>query len=168
MDDTSPPAVATQTRDCRTAYDQPVKRRLWTLHGAKDFMNYLTPHKHPILTSYPYSTDQRYEEERAERKAAKKRDRSRGKRDDDEFSDDGLEDWERSEARAPKMLEAPAPASTVSGATQSGYNGSSDADFIRDNQRRRERDGDGQYNMSGGLGRRDEGRRDDSRRDDGY
>ena len=44
-----------------------------------------------------------------------------------------------------------------------GGSGSGDADFIRENQRRRDRDAEGReampggYNMSGGLGRRDDG-----------
>jgi hypothetical protein len=95
------------------------------------------------------ATDERYEEERKERKAARRHDRNSDRRDRDEYELENSED--EFKPRAPKMLEAPAPSSTA-GAS------SSDADFVRENRdRRRERDGDreSQY-MSGGLGRRDE------------
>ena len=127
--------------------------------------------KRDILTHRPRSTDERYEEDRTERKVGKKhKDKSR-RGDKDEFSDDGLEDWERSEPRVPRMLEAgpgsSAGASSIGGVPQSVFGGSGagsgDADFIRENQRRRDRDGEGRetmpggYNMSGGLGRREDG-----------
>ncbi|WPB05523.1 uncharacterized protein RHO25_010176, partial [Cercospora beticola] len=95
--------------------------------------------------------DKRYEEERQERKAAARkssRNRDRFERDEYEYSDSEDEFKEK----APRMLEAPSTA------------GASEADFIRENQRRHERNRDAEPNyMSGGLGVRDERRREESR-----
>lgn len=99
-------------------------------------------HSHHAFTD-ARRLDQRYEEDRSERKAAR-RNRDRHDRDEYEYSDSENE----FKQKAPKMLEAP---STTSGA-------SSNADFIRENRERRherERDAEPSY-MSGGLGRRDE------------
>ena len=95
------------------------------------------------------STDERYEEEREERKAARRHNRNSDRRERDEYELENSED--EFKPRAPKMLEAPAPPSTA------GVS-SSDADFVRDNRdrhRAREGDRESQY-MSGGLGRREE------------
>lgn len=109
------------------------------------------------LTPYSHPTDERYEEERGERKAAKRRSERSGR---DEYEDDGLEDWERTEPRQRLMLEGPgsssAGTSTLSGSAEG------QTDFIRDSrerrrERERDREGDG-YSMSGGLGRREERR----------
>ncbi|KAI5362020.1 hypothetical protein Slin15195_G056690 [Septoria linicola] len=93
--------------------------------------------------------DKRYEEERSERKAVARksnRNRDRHERDEYEYSDSEDEFKEK----APKMLEAPSTAGP-----------SSEADFIREHQRRhdRNREVEPNYNMSGGLGVRDDGRR---------
>ncbi|EMC94207.1 hypothetical protein BAUCODRAFT_158802 [Baudoinia panamericana UAMH 10762] len=122
------------------------KKRMWIVHGSRDFMNIF---KHS-LTPYSYPADERYEEERAERKAAKRKERQKARKEGDEYSDDSADEWKE---RAPKMLEA-APSSVGAGA-----GAASEADFVRENRdRRREREGEreGQYAMSGGLGRRDE------------
>ncbi|KAK5682166.1 hypothetical protein LTS10_005291 [Elasticomyces elasticus] len=98
----------------------------------------------PSLTQHSYSTDERYEEERQERKAAKRRERNSARHENDEYIDDSEDEWAE---KKPKMLEAPASggASVNSG----------DTDFVRDNrERRREGEREPQY-MSGGLGRRE-------------
>ncbi|KAK0279089.1 hypothetical protein LTR35_008824 [Friedmanniomyces endolithicus] len=117
--------------------------------------------------------DERYETDRLDRKAAKRRDRAAARRDNDEYVDDNSED-EYAE-RPVRMLEAPAaaapslnlPGGTVAGsiAGLSGVNGAGEADFIRDRERRRDggrdgardgaREGEAVYQMSGGLGRRE-------------
>jgi hypothetical protein len=142
---------------------KPGKRRVWTFHGAKDFTSIFN------CSLTHATTDERYEEERAERKKDKRRaERDRDRKEKDEYSDDGLEDWERGESRKPKMLEAgpaSASASTFSAAGQSTFAGSglgsaapgSEADFVRDNQRRRDGEREREYTMSGGLGRREDG-----------
>ncbi|KAF2162790.1 hypothetical protein M409DRAFT_68793 [Zasmidium cellare ATCC 36951] len=89
--------------------------------------------------------DQRYEEERSERKTARRPQRNRDRRDRDEYEYSDSED--EFKEKAPKMLEAPSTAGA-----------SSNADFIRENRDRRherEREAEPSY-MSGGLGRRDE------------
>ncbi|KAM3416523.1 hypothetical protein BST61_g8113 [Cercospora zeina] len=95
--------------------------------------------------------DKRYEEERQERKAAARksaRNRERSERDEYEHSDSEDEFKEKT----PRMLEAPSTG------------GASEADFIRENQRRHERERDAEPNyMSGGLGVRDDRRREESR-----
>lgn len=48
--------------------------------------------------------DKRFE---AEGKPPRNRDRDRDRRERDEYSDDGLEDWERDEQKPVRMLEAP-------------------------------------------------------------
>lgn len=99
------------------------------------------------LTRDARHADKRYEEERSERKSAPRkstRNRDRYDRGEYEYSDSEDEFKEK----APKMLEAPSSAGA-----------SSDADFIRENQRRHDRDRDEMSYMSGGLGSRDDGRR---------
>ena len=84
-------------------------------------------------------TDEHYELERRERKAAKRRERAgKPRREDGEYSDDSLEDWERSEPRAVKMLEA--PASSAGAPSSVGGEGGSQADFVGRNSRRREKE----------------------------
>lgn len=94
------------------------------------------------------SPDKRFdEEERSDRKSERRRERNRDKKERDEYLDDSDDDFLRE--KPVRMLEAP---STTGGAP-------SEADFIRENKdRRRERDdrAEMQYNMSGGLGRRDD------------
>ncbi|KAK4892858.1 hypothetical protein LTR27_008772 [Elasticomyces elasticus] len=103
----------------------------------------------PSLTQHSYSTDERYEEERQERKAAKRRERNSARHENDEYIDDSEDEWAE---KKPKMLEAPAPQSI---AGSSGVN-SGDTDFVRDNrERRRDRDEREPQYMSGGLGRRE-------------
>lgn len=98
---------------------------------------------HPLTQT---AADKRYdEEERSERKTQRRRERNKDRKDRDEFSDDSEDEFKEKPVR---MLEAP----STGGA-------SSEADFIRENRdRRRERDerGEAQYNMSGGLGRRED------------
>lgn len=95
--------------------------------------------------------DKRHEEEsRAERKASRRRERNKDRRDRDEYEDDSENEFA---PKKPMMLEAPsAGTSTLGGAP------SSEADFIRDNRDRRdrEREREPQY-MSGGRGERDRG-----------
>lgn len=146
-------ALDAETRPQRPRRERPGggKRRMWTFHNSRDLFSSIFNHKpnHP-LTTYSYPTESRmYDEDRAERKAAKRRERREDKHKRDEFSDDSEDEYA---AREPKMLEAP---STTAGASAAG----SEADFIRERERRREREGERerepQY-MSGGLGRRGE------------
>ncbi len=93
--------------------------------------------------------DERYEEEREERKAARRHNRNTDRRERDEYELENSDD--EFKPRAPKMLEAPAPPSTA-GAS------STETDFVRENRdrhRARDSDRESQY-MSGGLGRKDE------------
>ena len=109
---------------------------------------------HPLIR-YSYPTDEKYEEERSERKAQRKRDKAKDRKERDEYYEDSEDEFKE---KQPMMLEAPSSAAGV---------GSEQADFIRENRdRRREREGEREvqyqsaqqpYNMSGGLGRRDDG-----------
>ena len=116
--------------------------RFWNFH-ATTFVIGLLKYS---LTELSNPTDERYQEEREERKAAKRRERNHDRRERDEYEVDNSED--EFKPRAPKMLEAPSSAAGASTSDQ--------ADFIRDNKdRRRERDSEREY-MSGGAGRRDD------------
>ena len=128
-------------------------RRLFTFHGSRDLTRSIFRHVHP-LTRYSYPADEKYEEERSERKAQRKREKAKDRKERDEYYEDSEDEFKE---KQPMMLEAP---SSTAGA-------GSEADFIRENRdRRRERDGEREvqysnaqqpYNMSGGLGRRDDG-----------
>ncbi|KAK3072136.1 hypothetical protein LTR53_007367 [Teratosphaeriaceae sp. CCFEE 6253] len=136
-------------------------RKMWTMHGARDFLQYLI---NPSLT-LPPPTDERYEQERQERKVAKRRERqgAAARHDADEYVvDDSSDEWAE---KKPKMLEgAPAPPSGVGSSVATGLSGlgsGEPVDFVRESrERRREREEgrervDAGYNMSGGLGRRE-------------
>lgn len=102
--------------------------------------------QHSLTRDARYA-DKRYEEERSERKPAPRkstRNRDRYEHGEYEYSESEDEFKEKS----PKMLEAPSSAGA-----------SSDADFIRENQRRHDRDRDEPSYISGALGSRDDGRR---------
>lgn len=98
------------------------------------------------LTELSLSSDERYHDERQEKKAARRRERDRDRRERDEYEEDSENEFK---PRAPKMLEAPATAGASAG---------DQADFVRESKdRRREREGDRELQyMSGGNGRRDE------------
>lgn len=51
-----------------------------------------------------FFADKRFD---AEAKSTRRHDRDRDRRDRDEYSDDGLEDWERDEKKPVRMLEGP-------------------------------------------------------------
>lgn len=126
------------------------RRRAWTYHLGRGLRNAFIH----SLTSY--SSDQRYEEERTERKAGRRSQRNRDRRDRDEYEYSDSED--EFMEKAPKMLEAPSTAGASS----------NNADFIRENRDRRyerERESEPSY-MSGGLG--GGGRRDDSQQQARY
>lgn len=111
------------------------------------------------LTHTPTDSRQasdRHETERLERKAARKRERNKDRKDRDEFASDDSED--EYVERKPRMLEAPTQPATTAGA---------DADFVGSNrERRREREGEQVYASGSGSGRRDEEYRE--REGDGY
>ncbi|KAK5696144.1 hypothetical protein LTR97_008564 [Elasticomyces elasticus] len=109
----------------------------------------------PSLTQHSYSTDERYEEERQERKAAKRHERNSARHENDEYVDDSEDEYAE---KKPKMLEAPSAPQSLAGASYAASSGvnSGDTDFVRDNrERRRDRDEREPQYMSGGLGRRD-------------
>lgn len=112
-------------------------------HGGGSHAN----RQHSLTRDARYA-DKRYEEERSERKSGARkstRNRDRYERGEYEYSDSEDEFKEK----VPKMLEAP----STGGA-------SNDLDFVRENQRRHDRDRDSEMSyMSGGLGARDDGRR---------
>jgi hypothetical protein len=95
------------------------------------YQHYLVDYRLTVLT-----TDKRYEEERAERKAARRQSRSR--RDRDEFSDEDSEN--EFKAKVPKALEAPPG---MSGGAAQGE----EADF-RERRREREREREKEEQMS--------------------
>lgn len=137
--DTAAPTSEERRADHERRERLGAKRRAWTYHVGQGLRDILIH----SLTRHVESADRRYEEDREERKAARKangRNRDRRERDEYEYSDSENEFQEK----APKMLEAPSTAGAQS-----------TADF---NQRKheRERETEPQY-MSGGLGRRDEG-----------
>lgn len=119
----------------------PPRRRAWTVDATQGFINIV---KQTLIEFSSELIDERYEQEREERRAARRHDR----RQRDEYEDEDSAD--EFKPRAPMLLEAP---STTAGATSSGEQ----ADFVRENrERRREREGEREYSMSGGLGRRED------------
>ena len=115
---------------------------MFTFHRTRDLRS-IFRHVHPLTRGF---VDKRYdEEERVDHKADRRRERNRDRKERDEFVDDSEDEFKEKPVR---MLEAPSSAGA-----------STEADFIRDNrERRRDREEriEPQYNMSGGLGRRDD------------
>jgi hypothetical protein len=109
--------------------------------------------KQPPLTPSAHFTDKRYDEERTERKNARRTDRNRDRHARDEYEHSESDD--EFKEKPPKMLEAPSAAAAAA----------AEADFIREFQRRqeRERDPEPSYLPIPPLGTRDDRRRDDSR-----
>jgi hypothetical protein len=88
------------------------------------------------LTLTPIPAEARAQEDKHERRASRRRDRTRDRKDRDEYEDENSED--EYAPRKPKMLEAPSSA----GASQGG---AADADFIRGDRERRERERESVY-----------------------
>ena len=98
-----------------------------------------------------YLAEARAGDEKQERRASRRRERNRERRDRDEYEDGDSED--EFKPRKPMMLEAP-------GAPASG-GAASEADFIRGDRERRERDRESAYapSSAGGRDRGDRGER---------
>ena len=96
------------------------------------------PHKPPLpeFLLTPLPAEARAQEDKHERRASRRRDRTRDRKDRDEYEDENSED--EYAPRKPKMLEAPSSA----GASQGG---AADADFIRGDRERRERERESVY-----------------------
>jgi hypothetical protein len=95
------------------------------------------------------TAEARASEDKHERRASRRRDRIHDRKDRDEYEDENSED--EYAPRKPKMLEAPSAPSTQGGAP-------ADADFIRGDRERRERDRESVYapqQSSSGRGERE-------------
>ena len=143
--------LADRTRKIRGKRRKP-ENKPWSFHtSAKSgfLSNMFTLH---LLIQHSSTADERaYEEERAEKKAARRRERNRDLEERGEFIDDSEDEFK---PKPPRMLEAP---SSTAAASYNTAGASSEADFIRDNRDRRgerERDRESEY-MSGGRGPRD-------------
>jgi len=122
---------------------QKLADRTRDIRGKSSF--FLNTSKIHLLTSCPSTAEARAQEDKHERRASRRRDRNRDRKDRDEYEDENSED--EYAPRKPKMLEAPAAPS------QGGA--SSDADFIRGDRERRERERESVYAPSSGRGERD-------------